>query len=129
MMSVSALLPSAKQERKEIELLAADAGADPRSATMGVIGRSVVATTGSLPNLYIRASAPRASGAGARGWGFAATAICRAHANAMAPGQPGRAFAGRSPGASGVEFRRGARSDGVACDHQGQRFDPDVVSC
>ena len=29
---------------------AAAAGADPRSATMGVIGRSVVATTGSLPN-------------------------------------------------------------------------------
>src|SRR5271170_4580151 len=28
----------------------ASAGADPRCATMGVIGRSVVATTGSLPN-------------------------------------------------------------------------------
>jgi hypothetical protein len=28
---------------------ASDAGADPRSATMGVIGKSVVATTGSLP--------------------------------------------------------------------------------
>src|SRR6516164_7367611 len=37
----------------------------------------------------------------------------------MAPGQPGRAFAGRSPVASGVEFRRGARCDGAACDHQG----------
>src|SRR3974377_2463355 len=31
----------------------------------------------------------------------------------MAPGQPGQAFAGRSPGASGVEFRRGARSDAL----------------
>src|SRR3974390_2982429 len=31
----------------------------------------------------------------------------------MAPGQPGRAFAGRSPGASGVEFRRGARCEGL----------------
>jgi hypothetical protein len=72
----------AKQERKEIELLAAKivrpilrilggayaarrrrrdrgcsgnagiavADVDPRSATMGVIGRSVVATAGSLPN-------------------------------------------------------------------------------
>jgi hypothetical protein len=40
---------------------------------------------------------------------------CGSHANTMAPGRPGRAFAGRSPGASGMD-RRGARSDGAACD-------------
>ena len=59
----------------------------------------------------------RASGAGARGWGCRSCDLLsacrhdgvRSSLDGLLPDDPG---------ASGVEFRRGAPCDGAACDHQ-----------